>query len=473
MKKWVSITIVIALLGGGYFVFNYFQGTQEANASSDRIEIVTIDEGSLVSIIDATGVVRSKQSTTLRWETSGTVEAVNVEIGTLVESGEELASLAQISLPQNVIMAQADLVNAKIALDELYTSAEDATTMAMKDIAQYAQDERDAQYQLDNYTVPSNQADLGTMEALDLMAERLEEARQAFEPYKYFSSGNTTRQELKEALDEAQSDYNSAVKRLDYEYEVHVAQDNLEKARQDYDEWIDGPEPDDILAAEARIAAAEATLSQAWIEAPFAGTVTSIDAQVGAQVSANTEAFRIDDLSILFVDLEVSEIDISQIEIGQQVSVTFDALRGKNYNGEVVEIAAIGAESQGVVNFTVTVELSDPDSDVRPGMTSSVEIVVSKNDHALLVPNQALKYEDGVQVVYVVGSGGEMLPVEVKLGASSDTYSEVLFGDLQAGDQILLNPFVLDAPTEESRMPLGNGGSDEARPGFLGRNGGQ
>ena len=328
----------------------------------------------------------------------------------------------------------------------------------MKDISLYANALRDAQYQLDNYTVPSNQADLDTMEALDLMGEQLEEARQAFEPYKYYPSGDAKRQDLKEYLDEAQSDYDSAVKRLDYEYEVQVALDNLENARQDYEEWVDGPDPDDIAAAEARaIAASQATLSQAWIEAPFRGTVASAELLAGDQVSPNTVAFRVDDLSTLYVEMQISEIDISQIEAGQDVNVIFDALRGIEYHGQVVEIATIGTESQGIVNFTVTVELSDPDSEVRPGMSASVEIVVSQSQQSLLVPNQAVIYKDGIQVVFVQGTDGVMQPVEVELGASSDSHSVLLSGDIQVGDLIVANPGALEAEPDESGMPFAPG----------------
>ena len=77
-----------------------------------EFETVPVEEGNLVSTISAAGKVRSKQSTSLQWKTSGIVEAVNVGVGDQVETGMVLASLSQTSLPQSVILAQADLVNA-------------------------------------------------------------------------------------------------------------------------------------------------------------------------------------------------------------------------------------------------------------------------------------------------------------------------------------------------------------------------
>ena len=92
-----------------------------------------------------------------------------------------------------------------------------------------------------------------------------------------------------------------------------------------------------------------------------------------------------------------------------------------------------------VVNFKVTVELMDADELVRPGMTAAVSIVVSELENVLLVPNRAVRVDDGMRVVYIMNAG-EMEMVEVVLGSSADLYSEVIGGDLQAGDTVILNP---------------------------------
>lgn len=471
MKKFFTLLIVITILGGGYFLYNRFTNRQKARAEAITYQTVPLQVDTLTSTIDATGKVRAKQSIDLYWKTSGSVEEISVAVGDTVQAGDVLARLGQTSLPQNVILAQADLVNAQAALEDLYTNSDKAATNALRDISTYAKAVRDAQYQLDNYTIPAEQAELDAMNALDLMEERLAEARAAFEPYKYYASGNATRQERKEALDQAQSDYNAAVKRLDYEYELQVAKDNLEKARQDYEEAVQGPDPDDVAAAQARIAAAEATLRQAWIEAPFNGNITEVNPQIGDQVNANTAAFRLDNVDTLYVDMQISEIDISQVAAGQAVSMTFDALRGKEYHGTVTEIAQFGVDSQGVVNFTVTVEMSDADEAVRPGMTAAVEIVVSQSDRALLIPNQAIRYENGAQVVYILDAGGGLTPVTVELGIASEAYSELLSGNLETGDQVVLNP---DAGQDEDPFSaMRDMEGENQRPGFMIQNGGR
>jgi hypothetical protein len=91
----------------------------------------------------------------------------------------------------------------------------------------------------------------------------LERARVRFEPYKYEDSGNDTREDLKEALDEAQSDYDTAVRRMELEMGLQQAQAHLAKTKRDTQKLIEGPNPDDVAALEARIQAILAAPKQA------------------------------------------------------------------------------------------------------------------------------------------------------------------------------------------------------------------
>ncbi|MGB7114552.1 MAG: efflux RND transporter periplasmic adaptor subunit, partial [Anaerolineales bacterium] len=187
------------------------------------------------------------------------------------------------------------------------------------------------------------------------------------------------------------------------------------------------------------VAAAEATLKQAWIEAPFDGTITNAKPQPGDQVAPNMEAFRLDDLSRLLMDVEVSEVDINRIRVGQDVEISFDAILDKEYHGAVIEVDPVGTSNQGVVDFTVTVELTDADEGVKPGMTAAVNTIVEYLEDVLLVPNRAVRFVEGQRVVYILVDN-QPSPVSITLGVSSDTMSEVLEGELQVGDLIVLNP---------------------------------
>ena len=125
--------------------------------------------------------------------------------------------------------------------------------------------------------------------------------------------------------------------------------------------------------------------------APFSGTITEVISKTNDLVNPGAPAFRLDDFSHLWVDVGISEIDINLVEVGQPVILTFDGILAKEYHGKVVEVSPVGFSNLGVVDFKVTVELTDADADVRPGMTAAVEIVVSQIDEALLVPNRATR----------------------------------------------------------------------------------
>jgi HlyD family secretion protein len=132
-------------------------------------------------------------------------------------------------------------------------------------------------------------------------------------------------------------------------------------------------------------------------------------------------------------------VDINRIKVGQDATLTFDAITGKTYNGIVTEAGAVGTAVQGVVNFTVTVEITDADENVKPGMTSAVNIVVNQMDNILLIPNRAVRLKEGDRVVYVL-KNNVPTPVKITIGASSDTSSEFVSGELKEGDLIVLNP---------------------------------
>ncbi|MCA2001227.1 MAG: efflux RND transporter periplasmic adaptor subunit, partial [Chloroflexi bacterium] len=174
---------------------------------------------------------------------------------------------------------------------------------------------------------------------------------------------------------------------------------------------------------------------------PFDGTVTQADLAVGDQATAGKAAFRLDDLSHLLVDVQVSEVDINSVFLNQDATLTFDAVLGRTdpYHGKVVKVSQSGDNVQGVVSFTVTVELTDPDEYVKPGMTAAVNIVVEEVKDVILIPNRAVRLANGKRVVYLL-SEGMPTPVEVTLGSTDGVNSVLIKGEIKEGDPILLNP---------------------------------
>jgi len=450
--RWKVILAVLGVLAIIFFVSLAAGGGAASPAT--ELQTAVVVRGNLTATIGATGSVRAIQSATLIWQTSGTVDKVTVEVGEDVDQDQVLASLQLTSLPQNVILAQNDLQAADDALQDFYDSYGDlGIAQAQKTLAD-AQDALEAaQADYNNASHPGGQTNIDQAFANMVLAkDRLDKAREDYEPYANKPENNLTRANLLIRFTQAQQEYDSAV-RVYNSYanpsnqtgidvasaELALAKAQLAKAQRDYEKVLSGPTAQAQASAEARVAAAEATLKLATVEAPFAGTVTDAFSHEGDLVSAGVIAFQLDNLGHLLVDVDVSEVDINRVQIGQPATITLDAAPDTEYHGEVVAVAMAGAVDQGAVNFRVTVELSDADEFVRPGMTAGVNIVVTELQDVLLVPNRAVRIQDGKRVVYVL-INGQLQPVAITLGASSETYSEVVGGDLQEGDTLVLNP---------------------------------
>ena len=403
-RKFVIPAVIVIVLAAVFFA------TQNAGSEQNQFQTVKVERGELLATVGATGTVRARQTAILTWSTSGTVAEVSASIGDLVPAEAVLASLSPATVSQNIILAQADLVSAQKALDDLIAS----------DTARV-------------------QAQIALREAQETY-DRAKEYRDSLEDGLVIRVFGQVR---KIEADE------ETIAKADETLALTAAR--LEDAQRAYDRVKDGPNPEDLAAAQARVDAAKATLNMARLVAPFAGTITDAHPLAGDQVTAGTQGFRLDDLSALYVDVEVSEVDINAIHVGQPVMLTFDAILGSDFHGEVSQVSQAATPAGGVVNFTVTVRITDADEQVRPGMTAAVTVTVQEIKDQVLIPNRAVRLVDGVRVVYILRDGVPV-KVEVRLGSSSDTMSVLAGGDVTVGDLIILNP-----PAEFQGGPGGGG----------------
>jgi len=407
LKKYRNLLIglLIMIVVASAFIF-----VRRSNADpASEFQTAPVERGTLTATIGATGTVRAMQTAVLIWQAAGTVDTVNVKVGDNIAADFVMAYLEKTSLPQSIIMAEADLVDAQKALDDLLTSdtarAEAVITL------------RDAQ------------------EVYDKAANWREELNGKIHVKKivYKKFRNRTIPVLKEYRGYADE---GTIAKADED--LALAKAKLDDAQRKYDRLTAG-NTTEIAAAQARVDAAEATINLARVISPFGGTVTESYVLSGNQVAAGATAFRLDNLSSLLVDVKISEVDINSVSVEQPVTLTFDAILGKEYHGEIMEVTQAGTVDQGVVNFTVTVELIDADPAVKPGMTAAVNIVVEEMQDVLLVQNRAVRLVDGERVVYILVDG-QPVKKEIRLGSSSDTTSVIAGGDLKEGDVIILNP---------------------------------
>jgi HlyD family secretion protein len=476
MKKrvWIPLVILIALAVSGYFAFPVISATLSGSQPQSSYQTEPAKKGNVSVAVSGIGTVRANQSTTIAWQSSGKVARVAVHKGQQVASGEVLAELDAASLPQNVLQAQVDLVNAQAALDAAINNSE-ARANAHLALIQAQQALEDAQRNRTSKNFArSSQASLDAARAdLVLAQDNFKKVEENYQRFANRAEDDPVRAQALSQLaaarqqrDRARANLNFLLSRPDdleiaeADAQLNLAEAQLLIAEQNWEKVKDGPDAAEVLAAQTRLDIAQATINLARLTAPFAGTITQVNSQASDLVSNGLLAVRIDDLERLLVDVDISEMDIHQVQIGQPVSITFDALPGQDFTGTVVEIAAAGSSSGGTVNFPVTVEIDNPSQDVRLGMTAAVSVTVNQLDNVLLVPSRAVRTVDGKRVVYVL-QGNTPMAVEISLGASANNYSQILRGDIQEGSLIITNP-------PASGLPMGPGGEANGGSPFFG-----
>ncbi len=402
-RTWVIIGIVAAVLLAAVFFF-----TQNRNQKAATFQTAPAARGALAATVGATGSVRAQQSAILIWETTGIVKEINARIGDKVAADEVLASLDKASLNQSVILAEADLANAQKTLDDLVNS-DTARAQALRTLDTAEENYEDAH----NYRLGLN----GKIEIADTyILNGIPKVR--------YTKGYADKETIADA-----------------DEKLALTEAQLNDARRNYERVKDGADLADVAAAEARVAASQSTLNMAQIIAPFSGTVTQANSAIGDQISTGSAAFRIDDLSRLLVDVQVSEVDINTVTEGQDTTLTFDAVLGRTdpYEGKVAQVSQAGDTVQGVVSFTVTVELTNADKYVKPGMTAAVNIIVEEVNGEILIPNRAVRLVNDERVVYLLVDG-QSKSTKIALGSTDGINSVLLTGDVKEGDLIILNP---------------------------------
>ena len=218
-----------------------------------------------------------------------------------------------------------------------------------------------------------------------------------------------------------------------------------------------------VSDAELSLKGLQGDLDQYSISSPIAGKVIQKTVKAGDKVASqqgSTSMAVIADLSALTMTMNIDELDISSVKVGQDVEVTADALENQVFHGVVNKVSVIGTSQNGVTTYPVEVLLSDVENtDLIPGMNVSATIVLEKKDDVLLIPTTAVKRGNKVKML---GSGEE---VEIETGIDDGTQVEVLSG-LSEGDQVE----IADVPTkivEDTMMQgmQGGMGGERGMPG--------
>nr|WP_129793228.1 efflux RND transporter periplasmic adaptor subunit [Sphingosinicella sp. CPCC 101087] len=429
----VGLVVLLLLLS------RCFAGEAEGGYATQKAR-----RGDLTVTVSATGNLQPTNQVEVGSEQSGLVTQVFVDNNDRVTAGQPLARLDTSRLQDTIVQARAGLASAQAQV----ATAEASAAQARANLAR-----QEEVFRLSNGRVPSE---------TELDAARAENRR-------------------------AQAGVRSA--------EAQVAQ------------------------ARAQLSSAQTNLSKATIYSPVTGVVLSRQIDPGQTVAASFQApvlFTIaEDLSAMQLEVRVDEADVGQVNEGQRATFTVDAHPGRTFEAQVVRVdvganasgatsSASSASSTGtgtVVAYTAILSVQNPELLLRPGMTATAEIVTTERRNVLLVPNAALRYsperdaaaqggqgggvtsvlvprrgfrggnrperEVGIgrgsrQTVYVLGADGNPEPVQVVVGETNGSVTEIVGGELREGMEVITARLAAGQTQQKAAGGKGGGRADRA-----------
>lgn len=395
--------IAIVLFGLIWFISSKVM----AQDTAPQYQTATVEKGTLVSSVTASGTVSSGNSGSITTSATGVVKEVYVANGDVVTAGQKIAEIIpDKETQQNQATAYASYLSAvnsvqqaeqqKLSADAAMWTAQQSVVSAQNDI----------NYKNDNTENPQTQNDYTDLEEQNI---------------------DTSLVQSRKAFDAAEKTYKEA---------------------------------------DAAIAAANAQVTSSWlayeqssstITAPYAGTIANLSLTPGLAITSNSTTTNADSsdtsssnsssssTSYGMIEMEgdqlqasvnLSEIDVTQIKTGQKVTLTLDAFPDKTFTGKVSSINTNGSVSSGVTTYPTTILFDDTTvENIYPNMAVSVKIITDITTNAVLVPSAAVQTTDGTSTVQIV-KDGKVSQVSVEVGESNDTQTVITSG-LSEGQKVV------------------------------------
>ena len=448
-----------------------------------------------VDRVTAAGNIELVDTTQVVAQVNGYVEEVMVEVGDLVSGGDLLVALERGDLRRAVDQARISLTSAELQLENLLAAASAAEVAAaeadlksaQENLAEVQNGASDGELAAARSSASSAWARYDDLldgasenERIQLAAAvenahvSMQEAQTEYDKVAWREDVGMTRQAAQ--LQQATIAYESALAAYEEavapasKADLQSALSQAQTAQQQLDDLLAGPTAVNIAAAEAQVAAAQSRLDtllrgadktdielaqlsidqaqltllgaridlvNAELAAPATGTVLRVNVDESDRISAGTVAITLADLSQLQLMIDVAEVDIPKISVGQLADVTIDAFPERVFAGMISGIEPSSSAAEGVIDYPVTVRLIDEAlAKVRPGMTAVATLRSEMADARWLVPTTAVQEYNGETVVVKTGDE-QTQPVMVVVEGVQGEWTVVRSAQLQNGDEVM------------------------------------
>lgn len=448
-KKRIIVTIVVILLIAVPIV--YFKTKKKAATVTYKTEQVA--KGTIIATVSGSGNIVVSDSANVSPSITGTVANLNVQLGDTVKKGQRLFTITNDQLDITVqkantsyVQAKQSLVNAQAAYDAAKVtyasqtgSVAKAKALAVLEQAKLALVQSRSQLTTDQAAVANSPSDTVLQQKVAVTEATI-----------------ATNQD---AVDSAQTAYNQL--RAGNGSAVTTAKAQLSAAKTAVD-----MAKQNVASALADLTDQKETAAERTVTAPIAGTVANLNIANGATLggtgnsaganASSSTPIVIQNMDTLKAVIQVNEVDIANVAVGQKVSMTFDAISGLSLTGKVEKVDTAGTASQGVVSYSATIGFDALDAKVRPEMSVNAVITTEVKQDVLYVTSSAVKTQsDDTNYVQVMENG---VPTNqtVTTGVSSDTATEIVSG-LAEGQTVVTQTITASTTTTNNRSTTGGG----------------
>jgi HlyD family secretion protein len=370
MKRFISLAVVVLLLGAGIWGYLYAQSRN----NSPKYRFAQVERGPLTAAVSATGSLNAVITVQVGSQVSGQIKELLVDFNSVVKKGQVIARIDPQIFEAQVNQAKADLetsrasvLNQSATVEKARADVENARAALAQGKAQTAK--ADAA-QADSKRIFERNDELFKRQ---LIAQADRDTAQANYDQAVAQSESTRASEraLAAAIESSQA-------------QLRVQEAALKSAHAQVDQKT------------AALAQAQTNLDYTIIRAPVDGVVVSRAVDVGQTVAASLQAptlFTIaQDLTKMQVETSVDEADIGRIKLEDRATFTVDAFAGQLFSGIVTQIRKAPQVVQNVVTYTVVISVPNPGEKLLPGMTANVKLVYDQKPNALKVANAALRF---------------------------------------------------------------------------------
>ena len=441
-RRWLWIVGAVVVVGIAVFAYTRLTASTTRRASAQtRATTARVQTGNISGSITASGHLQAHQSVSLTMQATGVVKEVDVKVGDKVTAGQTLIKLDDTD-------AQSSLKAAQNALAEAQLSAQSAQVT----------------YSSDAGYKPSDSSLASAIATANNAAAAVQAAQADYDNIAFKPDKSSTQQSL--ALAQATNNYVSAKAQLDSvlttKPDLATPKINLDLAN--------------LKVSDAQIALnnAQTALARTTLVAPFDGTITALNTDVGETVSG--PAVQMISSNNLEVLLLVGETDMASLAVGNPASFTLSTWPSTTITGKVTAIdptPTVGSNAD-VINYGVHISVDKTSLPIMVGMTANATITTFDLSNVLLVPNGAVTLDSTSGKYYVNQvSNGQTKRVQVTIGVHNTQFTQILSG-LKAGDEIQVSGLSASGTTGGARGGGGflfGGGGGGPRPGGPGGGG--